>query len=172
MKKVSLALGAVGVAPALGLIMPSTAAVASHTPAGTAQTVPHARSKVVRLDNVTNCIGKDSVKKSSPLGSFTVWFYHTTSTGCIGGVSGLYTSGRTGLSMRTRAYTISTDGAKTRVVNKYHNGHITGHGVSFYQGIHTVYGGVKQQVCAVVVSTGPNHAIYGGVAPVCVSFQT
>lgn len=172
MKKVSLAVGAVGVAPVLGLMVPAAAAAAVHEQAGTAMTASQLRGKTVRLHDAVaaSCTGRDSTKKLSRYHSLTVWVYHTPSNGCIGGVSGYLTAVQGGLSMRTRAYKISTHGVKTQVYSHYHNGNEeSGRGTFFYQGIHATFGGVTQQVCAALVSTG-NHAVvnYG---PVCVSFS-
>jgi hypothetical protein len=170
MKKVSLALSAVGVTPALILMMPGAAA-AVHAPAGAVITAAQAPGKTVRLPAAASCVGRQTTKKSSQSHSFTMWVYHTSSNGCIGGVSGFLTDDQTGLSMRTRAYAINAHGTKTRIYSHYHNGNaVSGKGTTFYQGIHTTYGGVKQQVCAALVLTGNHAAVQDG--PVCVSFPS
>jgi hypothetical protein len=169
MKKVSLALGVVGVAPVLGLMAPGVADAAVHAQAGTAATASPAHGKMVRLDNTSGCIGEGTTRGGSPR-SLTIWVYHTESNGCVGGVSGLYDGigAGPGLSMRTRVYAIYSWG-KSKVFSGYHNGKEAQAGDLFYQGIHRTYGGSRQQVCAAIVSQGPHHALQN-LAPVCVSF--
>jgi hypothetical protein len=168
MKKVRLALGAMGVAPALGLIMPGAAVAATRAPAGTADPASHVRSKVVRLDTDTGCRGTEMARKS--YSELTLWAYHTPSTGCVGGVSEVLSQPQTHLYLRTRVYTINGGGTKTKVYSNYTSGTINQGHTSFYQGIHHVYGGVKQQVCgALVVTTKLSSVQY---PPICVSFAT
>jgi hypothetical protein len=168
MKKVRLALGAAGIAPALGVAAP--AAAAAHAPEGPVANTAPAQGKTVRVDPATGCVGKVATKAHSF--SFSIWAYHTQASGCVGGVSGFLGSPVPGLSMRTRIYTISAGGAKTRVFSQYRGGDIKdGQGTFFRQDVHTILGGVKQQVCAALVQAKPHRSNveYG---PVCVSFPS
>jgi len=160
MKRVRLALGAAGVAPALGLMVPATAAAVAHTPAGTAKTVSLAHSM---MQMKAACRGNTATGDIGEL--WDIMVFHRPSTGCIGGMSGAYVDELSGLEMRTRAYVIS-GGTATRVFSNYITGHI-GPGTTFYQGIHTVYGGPTQQVCGALVSEA-HHAVLSG--PLCVEF--
>lgn len=171
MKKVNLALGAAGIAPALGLMMPAAAVAATHAPASTAKAVTQARGKVARVhDAAAGCIGRDTTRKTSH--SSTIWVYHTPSNGCLGGVSGR-TNGGAGLSMRTRAYTMSINGGdKTMVYHAYHDGRTVGNGdVSFYQPIHKVFGGYSQEVCMAIVHASPDHTVVSDKI-LCTTFRT
>lgn len=172
MKKVRLALGVAGIAPALGVAAPAVAA--PYTPEGPAANASPAQAKTVRVDPAVGCIGKVATKAHSfNFSIFSIWAYHTQASGCVGGVSGFITSPLPGLSMRTRIYTINSHGVKIRVFSQYNGGgHITdGHGTSFRQDVHATFGGIDQQVCAAITQAKPHRSKveYG---PVCVTFPS
>ena len=162
MKKVRLALGAMGAAPALGLMLPATT-VAAHT--------PKAPGKTVALDNNTMqrraCTGNQTAHVQSTF--FEISVFHRPSTGCIGGVSGFLIFQQSHLDMRTRVYRVGT--TKTRVFQGFVGGVINPPpGTKFRQEIHRVFGGPRQQVCgALVASSNHGDVLYG---PVCTSFPS
>jgi len=172
MKKVRLAvLGAVGMTPALGLtVIPSATAAA-------ADQAPNRPAKTVSLEHpaaaAVACIGHDATRAHS--GNFHISVYHTPSTSCVGGVSAsLLSSCTTGLLLRTRAYSISKYGTKTRYFDALVGGHITGckiaspqGSIEFYQGIHQTRA-PKEQVCDAIVFASKTDRVWRG--PVCVSF--
>lgn len=164
MKKVRYALGAVGIAPALGLVLPGTAVAASHTPKKTVKTVSLEHSGTVRPD--VSCVGHTAAKANSRNFHITVW--HTGSTGCVGGVNAsLANSYMTGLVLRTRAYSIN-GGKKTKWLSRYIGGIIYDNdSISYYQGIHQIRP-PSEQVCAAIVYSSNHARIYRG--PKCVSW--
>ena len=168
MKKVRLALGVAGIAPALGVAAPAVAA--PYVQEGPAANASPAQAKTVRADLAAGYIGKVATKAHSF--NFSIWAYHTQASGCVGGVSGFITSPVPGLSMRTRIYTINSHGVKIRVFSRYRSGHVEdGHGTSFRQDVHSTFGGIDQQVCAAITQAKPHRSNveYG---PVCVTFPS
>jgi len=168
MKKVRLAIGAVGAAPALGLMVPGAAVAATHAPAKTAKTVSLKHSKMAPD---TGCTGTERARKHASSLYISVW--HTPSTGCIGGVSALFSNhGSTGLHLRTRVYTISQLGTKTKVFSNYIGGTIHKGGgntnITYYQGIHKEYGEYQHQVCEAITTGSHNSLPITGA--VCVTF--
>lgn len=69
MKKVRLALGVAGIAPALGVAVP--AAAATHAPEGPAANASPAQVKTVRVDPAVGCTGKAAAQAHSF--NFSIW---------------------------------------------------------------------------------------------------
>ena len=81
MKKVRYAIGMIGAAPALGLMIPTVAAASPHSPKPKAKTVNLLRS----------CIAHTERSKVSPGGSTSIHYFETNEGGgltCIGFASG------------------------------------------------------------------------------------
>jgi hypothetical protein len=170
MKKVRYVLGAVGIAPALGLMLPGTAVAASHTPKKTVKTVSLEHSSAVSPD--TGCGGHTAAKGKSGNFNFSVW--HTASTKCVGGVNAwLANDAASGLVLRTRAYSISSLGTKTKWLSKYTGGSLACRNdgedcsIIYYQGIHQVRAN-PEQVCEAIVYADDHTRVLRG--PECVSF--
>lgn len=170
MKKVRLMLGAAGITPALGLMLPNAPMLASGHPHEVPARGASGAGKTVRMAGDSGCIGKDTIRKSSVHGFYTVWIYHTPSTACIGGVAGRLSSDPKSVSLRTRTYSTSAHGKKTQVGGtRYVKGSPNNGALSFYQAIHTIYyGGVTHEACAAVVEK--NHKSKVVDAPLCASF--
>lgn len=166
MKKVRYAIGAAGIAPTLGLMMPG-AAVMAHVTAKPAKFVSLDHSKTVRPADA--CTGHDAIRRHAS--GLYIAVFHTPSTACIGGVSAsLKNTTRTGLELRTRAYSISSlNHVKTRYVNSYIGGAINhlDDSIDYYQGIHQIRRR-PEQVCAAIVYASHEASLYAG--PICVSF--
>jgi hypothetical protein len=164
MKKVRYAAGAVGFAPILGLLAPGAAAAE-----GTAHavTVPSGQGKAVRVTPATPCTGHDASRTHT--GNFYIAVWHTPSTHCVGGVdASLKGSQRSGLRLRTRAYSFS-GATKTRWFSNSVGGNINvlPPTISFYQGIHQIRPH-REQVCEAIVYASPRANVFEG--PLCVSF--
>jgi hypothetical protein len=170
-KKVRLAAaGAVGMVPAVGLMMMPSAAGAAAFSQKPAKTVSLQYSKVPDA----GCAGHDAIHAHTQNFYISVW--HTPSTHCVGGVSAsMRHFCNTGFVLRTRAYSASQYGTKTEYINTTVGGHMRSCGVlnstvgstSFYQGIHQVRP-TKEQVCEAIVFASNHNKVYRG--PVCVSF--
>jgi hypothetical protein len=108
-KKVRYALGAVGLAPAMGMLMPAptAAATAGHAPAGTAKTVSlqHLRGyRGYRADGVSSspCLNRSIVRGNRSTHGLLLNIGHSFS--CVHRVIGELSTGHTGLDMRTQVY--------------------------------------------------------------------
>jgi hypothetical protein len=170
-KKVRLvAVGAVGLTPALGLMMmPSAAAAPTHTPKRTAKAVSLEHGNMLPA---AGCIGRFASKAHSR--NFHISLFHTPSTQCVGGVSAYLSKDcDTGFVLRTRAYSTSTKGTRTEWLNTTVGGHFrscritspTG-SIVYYQGIHQVRRALEQ-VCEAVVFASNHDKVWRG--PVCIS---
>lgn len=168
MKRVRYVLGAVGAAPALGLMMPNAAATVDHAPKGSTKTVSLAHSKM----ELSGCTGTDrSTGAGGPPGhSLVESAFHTPSTGCIGGARGTILPKSTGLDMRTRVYSI-VGTTKTKVYSNFVGGTIKSKSTTWWQGIHRIFGGSKQQVCGAIVSAS-HHSAPPRFGPACVTFPS
>jgi hypothetical protein len=165
MKKVRYAVGAVGVAPALVFLLPSAASAATPTPKKPVKTVSLEHSKTVRPAD--GCTGHDAIR--SHAGDLHIAVFHTSLTACVGGVSAsLKNTTRTGLLLRTRAYSFS-GGVKTQYINSYAGGAINhlDDSIDYYQGIHQIRPR-HEQVCDAIVYASNKNRLYAG--PICVSF--
>jgi hypothetical protein len=169
MKKVRYALGAIGVTPVLGLVLPGTAVAASHAPKKAATTVSLEHGKIVRPD--ATCTGHTAADGASRNFHFEVW--HTGSTGCVGGVNASLTNtAASGLVLRTRAYSINSLGIKTNWLSDYTGGTMfctdgTSCSIAYYQGIHQIRAN-REQVCEAIVYADDLTRVLRG--PKCVSF--
>jgi hypothetical protein len=159
MKKVRYALGAVGLAPAIGLLMPaaSTAAAQVHAPKAAKKV-----SLVHSQDNAVPAITCGSGRQASFISGNghlrELLNYSLRSGGCVHSVFGLLNRDQTGLEMRTRVYR-SRGGP--RVFQHYVHGDAFFTGTSFTQVVNTA----GEQVCiALVQSAHLSHVDYG---PVC-----
>ena len=171
MKKVRLVTaGAVGMMlPVAGPLIPAAHAAAAaagapqlHTPLAPHSTPPVAASA-----------GHLGLHGNSRDFNFSV--FHTPSTHCVGGVSARLNECLTGFVLRTRAYSTSRNGTKTRYMNSFVGGHSQSCGIlndgpgyyTFYQGIHQIRP-AKEQVCEALVFANNLNKVFRG--PVCVSF--
>jgi hypothetical protein len=173
-KKVRLVTaGAVGMMlPVAGPLIP--AAYAATAAAGAKQVkqvktvlAPHSTAPDVA------CAGHLGLHANSRDFNFSV--FHTPSTHCVGGVSARLNECLTGFVLRTRAYSTSRNGTKTRYMNSFVGGHSQSCGIlndgpgyyTFYQGIHQIRP-AKEQVCEALVFANNLNKVFRG--PVCVSF--
>jgi len=174
MKTVRLALGLVGAAPVIGLVMPAATATAApapvpKNPAKTAS-MAHGQSAQSPASTSAACAGHKSLTVHSNGFQYTV--YHTPSTGCVGGVAASLAGASSGRVLRTRAYSYSSYGAKTKYFSAYKGGTIgcddqgLNCSIAYYQGIHQIRP-PKEQICEAIVS-GNHNKVYKG--PKCVSW--
>jgi hypothetical protein len=157
-KKVRFAIGAAGLAPAIGLLMPAAnaAATTAHTPKKAVKkvSVQHINGRV-RPDA---CGTEHHVSVQGRLRELVD--YSTGGGGCINSVHGILSLDRTGLEMRTRVYTVA---GGSRVFQNYVHGNAFFTGTSF----NTAVNKHGSQVCiALVQSTHHSKVNFG---PVCVS---
>jgi hypothetical protein len=167
MKKVRYAIGAAGIAPALGLMLPSAAGAATQVPAqpATAPAVPPGHGKMVRA--AAACTGRSVIHDHT--GNFYISVWHTSSTACVGGVNAsLRNNSQIGLVLRTRAYSYNGT-EKTRWLSSLTGGAILNipKKIIFYQGIHQVRPR-PEQICEAIVHASEHAKVYAG--PLCVSF--
>jgi hypothetical protein len=170
-KKVRLVTaGAAGMMlPVAGPLIPAAHAATAAVGAKQVKTVlaPHGAAPDVA------CAGHLSLHGHSRNFSFSV--FHTPSTHCVGGVAAYLRECATGFVLRTRAYSTSRNGTKTRYMNSFVGGNSQSCGIlndgpgyySFYQGIHQVRP-AREQVCEAIVFASNHTKVYRG--PVCVSF--
>jgi hypothetical protein len=160
-KKVWYALGAAGLAPAVGLAIPATTAAAAVHP-------PKAKAKAVSLQHVVGHETKPDLTCGSAFASYVhdgdlrlgvFW----SSFACIHGVQGILNHRQVKLDMRTRIYSYP---GGPRVYSNYVGGYIPP--TQSYTGFSkdpNVYG---EQVCiALVESSHHSHVDYG---PTCWSY--
>jgi hypothetical protein len=145
------AIGALGVAPALGLMVPTGNAVAAvtHTPGKTGKTVSLLHSRIPRVDT---CGQGHSAHAFSPNGNMKGVVYYSGE--CMHETEGILDRSRAGLSMRTRLY---SDGGG-RVYSHRTGGSELGGATYFFQVVDRTAG----KACEALVSQGPSHKeIYG-----------
>jgi hypothetical protein len=163
MKKVRYAAGAAGIIPTVGLMLPSAAMAA--TQAAPATVASAGNAKVVRA--AAACTGRSVIHDHT--GNFYIEVWHTSSTACVGGVNAsLRNTSRTGLVLRTRAYSYSGN-RKAQWLSSIAGGTIAPRAkeITYYQGIHQVRPH-PEQVCAAIVYASDHNRLYAG--PLCVSF--
>jgi hypothetical protein len=153
MKKVRYAIGALGVAPTLGLMMPTANAVAAvtHSPGKASKTVSLEHSKVPRIDTCGHGHSKHGNK-----GSFEGIVYYSSGK-CMHETEGILGKRQAGLSMRTRLY--SANGTKN--YSHFVGGSEIGSATYFFD----VVNRVDTMACEALTSQGPNHTVKYG--PVC-----
>lgn len=102
MKKVKYMIGALGVAPALGMLMPAgnAAAAVTHAAGKAAKTVSLAHAKTATAAAI-NCSPSNSRGGGVPSFAWSVFYSKDT---CVSYDYGLLSAGQTGLYMRTRLY--------------------------------------------------------------------
>ena len=167
-KRVRYAVGAAGIVPAMGLVLPGAAMAATQAPVQAAPARAMASSgnvKVVRA--AAACAGRYAIHDHA--GNFYIEVWHTPSTACVGGVNAsLRNTSRSGLVLRTRAYSYSGT-RKARWLSSYAGGTIAPRAkeITYYQGIHQVRVH-PEQVCAAIVYASDHNKTYAG--PLCVSF--
>lgn len=94
MKRVRLMVGAAGLAPIVGVMMPNAPAIAGHTPAP----APKTGSKTVSLSHtgvapaITPCDGVEGYTVTKFFGDLKFWSGYNGSSACIGTVEGSWTS--------------------------------------------------------------------------------
>ena len=155
MKKVRYVIGAVGVAPALGLMMPAVnaAAAVTHTAKKEGKTVSlvHSRPDPGGVRRV--CGGGHS--KHATKGIFEGFVFYSGT--CIHETEGILGKSQTGLSMRTRLY--STGGGKN--YSHFVPGSIVGGATCFFN----VTNKVDHEACEALVATNNHGDVKYG--PVC-----
>ena len=118
MKKVRLVTAGVAgmMLPVAGPLIPAAHAAATAAGAKHVKTVlaPHSTAPDVA------CAGHLGAYARSRDFSFSV--FHTPSTHCVGGVAAVLNQCLTGFVLRTRAYSISRNGTKTRYMNSFVGG--------------------------------------------------
>src|SRR6266702_385790 len=164
MKKVRYAFGAVGAVPAVGMMMPATAAATAHAQKATAKTVSLQR----RSAAASGCTGNTYASAKNI--SVKLFFWHTynptSGTSCIGTVDTSFLGGVGPTSYdRVRIYAHYLNGAKHRVYSRqlwgaYPPKHF------FDDGVHRSYGYLPIQVCTAAVSSIGSQVKQG---PVCKS---
>jgi hypothetical protein len=155
--------------PVAGPLIPAAHAATAAAGAKQVKTVlaPHSTAPDVA------CAGHLGIPAHSRDFSFSV--FHTPSTHCVGGVAAVLSQCLTGFVLRTRAYSISRNGTKTRYMNSFVGGNSQSCGIlndgpgyyTFYQGIHQIRP-AREQVCEALVFANNLNRVFRG--PVCVSF--
>ncbi len=163
MKKVRYALGAVGAVPAVGMMMPATAAATAHAEKATAKTV----SLQHRSATASGCTG--TTEASARIHSVRLEFWHTYNptygTSCIGTVVTAFSKFLHSHSYdRVRIYAHYISGAKHRVYSHPSYGTFSGK-LRFSDGVHRSFGYLPIQVCTAAVNSQGRVSM----GPVCKS---
>ncbi len=167
MKKVRYALGAIGAAPALGLMMPY-AGVGAHN-----STTSKPASKTVSLQHsaLSGCTGSTEATANSYFLYLKFWHtYHPSyGTSCIGTVR--TTVSGTAIAEpvydRVRIYAHYANGTKYRAYQHYSYASKALNGKTFNDGVHQSFGYRPIQVCTAIVSAA--HKSLVALGPVCKS---
>lgn len=152
MKKVRYAIGALGAVPALGLMMPTAnaAAAVTHTPGKAGKTVSLEHSKMARVDTCGSGHHKTASK-----GIFEGEVFYSGS--CMHETEGILGKAQTGLTMRTRLYSVNG----TKNYSHFVGGSIVGNATFFFDKVSKV----DHEACeALVANSNHTDVKYG---PVC-----
>lgn len=160
MKKVRYAIGALGAAPTMALMMPTanaaTVAPAAHTEkTGKSVSLNHSTLGKTAQSNVICGFSKRATAVSTR-GEFNGRVQYQGS-GCVASVFGVLNHHQTGLSMRTRLYSING----TRVYQNYVKGEELSDGTTHWS---TSPNHHAHQACEALVLNGTNTVEYG---PIC-----
>jgi hypothetical protein len=165
MKKVRYALGAVGVAPALGLAIP-------HADAGTTHHSTAARTltKTVSLrhSGLDGCTGSTEATKTGSFLKLTFWhtFHPAFGTSCIGTVETKVSGTAIDQPVYDRVRIYSDNGGKHLQYHHYSGASKALNGKTFTDGVHQSFF-VPIQVCTAIVSNPNKSLVFLG--PVCKS---
>jgi hypothetical protein len=162
-KKVRYALGAIGIAPVIGMVMPvPTATAATRVPVKTAKRVSLLDARGRTVPDLT-CHSPHVTSPHRSIHGLRIQVgYSNGDSGCIAQVHGEISTAKTGLEMRTRVY--SVPGGSQVFQNYVHGDASILGGYTAFSTKPNVHG---EQVCIALVESKHHSVIVDSYGPVC-----